>query len=159
MPDNGYWAAGPTPNGRQHNYVFEEGYHYTFAIDYTPYQQLDIIITEDLPEPNAPAAVSNLTVTPDDTDDLTAVISWTNPTETNGGDALTELTSIKLYDIINTNLLYINTNPVNGGEESVTITVPEQGTYYYMVVGENSAGLGTTVTTTAKFCSKISSFP
>jgi hypothetical protein len=159
MPNNGYWAAAANPNGRQEDYVFEEGYHYTFAIDYNPYQTVDIIITEDLPDPSTPAAVSDSIITPDGADDLTAALSWLNPTENSGGEALAELTAVKVYQNFSATPIYTNTNPVIGGAESVTITVPEPGRYFYMVVGENSAGVGAANTVSTLFCNKISSFP
>ncbi|MDR2972582.1 MAG: carboxypeptidase-like regulatory domain-containing protein, partial [Bacteroidales bacterium] len=155
----GYWSIAPNPYGRQHNYEFEEGYHYTFVVDYNPAQSLELIITEDIPDTGTPSAVSDLTVTPDNTNDLQAVISWSNPTETSGGDPLTELTAIKVYQNFGATPIYTNSNPEIGGEESFTVTVPEQGSYVFMVVGENTVGVGTPTTAEVKFCSRISSFP
>ncbi|MDR2971611.1 MAG: DUF2436 domain-containing protein, partial [Bacteroidales bacterium] len=159
LPAYGYWSIAPSPYGRQHNFEFEEGYRYTFVIDYNPAQSLEVFITEDVPETGSPGAVSNLTVTPDDTNVLQAVISWSNPTQTVGEDPLTELTAVKLYQNFGATPIYTNSNPEIGGEESFTVTVPEQGTYVFMVAGENTAGVGTPSTATMQFCDKITSFP
>lgn len=88
-----------------------------------------------------PAAVSDLTATPDPNHGLSADLAWTNPTLTVGGEALTALTSVELYR--DGELLHSFTNPTVGGAMSYTDnTIPADGAYNYTVYAVNAAGDG-----------------
>ena len=159
IPNGGSWAI-PALNGRANDYVFEEGYKYTFVpVLYEGYVSVEIIIEEDVSEAGTPGSVTNLAITQDYSLPLTAVMNWTNPSVTVSGAPLAELTAIKVYENFGTTPIYTNTNPEIGGNESYTVTVPEQGIYTYMVVGENSEGEGMTNSTTLNICNVISTFP
>jgi len=90
----------------------------------------------------APAAVTDLSITPDATGNLTAVLNWTNPTKTKDGDALTELTAINIYEDNKTDPSYIVSNPNIGCAGNYTVSVSSAGMYSYKVVAENSSGEG-----------------
>ena len=157
--NGGSWAI-PAINGRANDYLFEEGYKYTFIpVLMEGYVQVEVIIEEDVPEATTPGSVTNLAVSQDYSTPLTAIINWTNPSVTASGAPLTELTAVKIYENFGATPIYTNTNPEIGGDESFTVTVPEQGIYTYMVVGENSEGEGMTNSATLNICNVISSFP
>jgi len=157
--NGGSWAI-PVTGGRANDFVFEEGYKYTFIpVAEYGYVNVEVIIEEDLPESATPGPVTNLTVSQDYTVPLTAHINWTNPSVTASGAPLAELTAIKVYENFGTTPIYTITNPEIGGDESFTVTVSEQGFYTYMVVGENSEGEGVSSSVTLNICNPISSFP
>ena len=87
-----------------------------------------------------PATVTGLSITPDATGALTADLNWTNPTKTVDGGALKELTAIHIYKGNEPEPFHTIPNPIIGGQESYTVTVPSAGMYSYKVAGENSAG-------------------
>jgi len=157
--NGGSWAI-PATNGRFNDYVFEEGYKYTFIPVATyGYVDVEVIIEEDLPEVTTPGSVTNLTVTQDYSTPLTAVINWTNPSVTASGAPLTELNAVKIYENFGATPIHTITNPEIGGDESFTVTVSEQGSYTYMLVGENAEGEGVPGSATLNICNIISSFP
>ncbi len=92
-------------------------------------------------EPSAPAAVSELSVTPADKGECRATLTWTNPTKTFGrGGTLEELDKIEIYR--NGELVHTIDNPTIGGRESYTDIPAAPDFYTYRVVGYNSAGRG-----------------
>ena len=93
-----------------------------------------------LADPGAPAAPSDLVVTPDAGGALEAQIVWACPTEQVNGDPLTELLEMRVYR--GEDLIYTDTNPVIGGIGNYTDVPTESGLYDYSVVGYNSAGEG-----------------
>ena len=94
----------------------------------------------------APAAPSDLVVTPDAGGALEAEIVWVCPTLQVNGDPLTELLEMRVYrDGV---LIYTDTNPVIGGLGNYTDVPTESGLYNYSVVGYNSAGEGLSATVT-----------
>ncbi|HXK82459.1 MAG TPA: choice-of-anchor J domain-containing protein [Bacteroidales bacterium] len=99
-------------------------------------------------DPGAPAAVSDLTATPDAGGALTADVSWTNPNLDFSGNTLTELTSIDLYLDGAETPEYTNASPTIGGAENETITVLTAGFHAFKVIGTNSAGVGVPTTVT-----------
>lgn len=91
--------------------------------------------------PNIAAAPTNFTVTPDANLGLSAALSWTNPTTTLGGTALTSINSIELYR----GGVLVNSfaNPTVGGAMTYTDnTVPAAGRYNYTVYAVTSEGNG-----------------
>jgi hypothetical protein len=158
-PNGGSWGI-PTQNGRADNYVFEEGYKYTFSITYVNYAvTVNTIIEEDIPEATIPGPVTNLMATPSPNGDMSAIISWTNPSVTGAGEPLSELTSIKIYENFGTTPIYTTVNSEIGSDESYTTTVSAPGSYVFVVVGENSEGEGVANSVTVNICHIVSSFP
>ncbi|MCK4694494.1 MAG: hypothetical protein KAT74_01965, partial [Candidatus Cloacimonetes bacterium] len=94
----------------------------------------------------APAAPSDLVITPDPGGALSCDLTWTNPDLTVGGDPLTELLEMRVYR--DEDLVYTDTDPVIGGPGSYTDIPTESGLYDYCVVGYNSFGEGLSVTGT-----------
>jgi len=101
-----------------------------FAIPYTP-------VADD-----APAAVSNFTVTPAALGALTADAAWDNPSLTYTGNTLTELLTATLLVDNNPVPVYQNSSPTIGGAESYTHTVSAAGFYKFSAYGSNTAGDG-----------------
>ncbi|MCK5052372.1 MAG: T9SS type A sorting domain-containing protein [Candidatus Cloacimonetes bacterium] len=97
-----------------------------FAIPYT------------LAEDDAPAAVSDLVVTPDAGGALICELEWINPDLTFAGDPLTELLETRVYR--DGNLVYTNSNPGIGDPDSYTDALTASGLYNYSVTAYNSAG-------------------
>lgn len=88
-------------------------------------------------------APSNFTVTPAPNYGLSATLNWTNPTQTIGGTALTSISSIEV--LRNGSLLHSFSNPTIGGNLSWTDnTIPELGTYTYVVYAVTEIGNGAT---------------
>ncbi|MCL2072702.1 MAG: autotransporter-associated beta strand repeat-containing protein [Marinilabiliaceae bacterium] len=89
---------------------------------------------------NAPAAVTNFTVTPGNEGALNATLEWTNPTVTISGDPLTSITAVKVYHGNN----YITTiyNPTPGTTSNYNYSAAAASNYTFKVVPENDAGKG-----------------
>jgi len=100
---------------------------------------------------NVPAEVTNLSLIPNASGNLSATISWTNPTLTLGGAPLTALTAVNAYLNDDTNPVYSATNLTPGGSVSTTITVGTAGYYTLKVIATNSAGDGPEVVSNAKW--------
>ena len=131
------------------DFVFEIGRKYTFHAfrEQVPgtvgLSQLLRLIIEDDAFPNSPGMPQNLAITPDPAGGLSAVISWTNPSVTHGGEALTELTAIHIYQGDDeTNPVHVIPNPTIGAVASWTIDVTEAGNHNFKVRGINTAGRG-----------------
>jgi len=99
-----------------------------FAIPYT------------LAEPGAPAAPSNVVVTPDGDGGLRCDIGWICPDLTFAGDPLTGLLQMRVYR--EGVLVYRDSNPIIGGAGNCTDYVTAAGMYVYNVVGYNREGEG-----------------
>ncbi len=102
-----------------------------FAIPYT------------LAEEGAPAAVSDLVVTPDAGGALSCELTWINPDLTFAGDPLTELLETRVYR--DDNLVYTNSSPVIGDPDGYTDALTVSGLYNYSVTAYNSIGEGPAV--------------
>jgi len=161
-PDPTYsniWIVGSAGNtsARADNFVFQEGKKYTFVITFDgTYDGVNLTIENDIATA-APAAVTNLTVTPNGT--TQATISWTNPTQTYGGAALTSLTSVQVFVNDGTTPVYTNSSPVIGGTDSYIYNIPTPGGYKFTVVASNAAGTGAGASVTRDFCDIITTFP
>ena len=98
--------------------------------------------------PNIANAPTNFTITPDADHALVATLSWTNPTTTFGGTALTSINSVELYR--GTTLVNSFANPTVGGTMTyIDNTVPASGFYTYTVYAVTDAGDGMTASVTA----------
>ncbi len=95
----------------------------------------------------APAAVSNLNVTPDEKGELKATVSFTTPTTTTDGSALSEISKV----IVKRNGTQIDSvlNAATGrGYTFIDNTVPKDGQYIYSITAFNEAGAGDSVSDT-----------
>ena len=99
-------------------------------------------------DPNVANAPSNFVATADPDYALSVDLSWTNPTTTIGGDALTAINSIELYrgaDLVNS-----FANPTVGGNMTYTDnTMTAAGIYTYRIYAVTDNGDGMPVTQTA----------
>ena len=136
-----YWASRPSDGGRNFYRIDKTSGALTDLGQCAQEYQAFCIVGSGVRD-DAPAPVDNLTVTPDASGALTATISWTNPSLTNAGETLTELTAVKVYENDGTTPIYINSAPVTGENDNYTATVSVPGFYTYTVVAENSVGLG-----------------
>lgn len=89
------------------------GFH-VYGPTSSAYLYLDNISLVEIKE--VPVAVDNLTITPGIDALLEAVIIWTNPTLTNAGSELTEITKAEL--LRDGEVIYIKENPTPGDQES-----------------------------------------
>ncbi|WP_084546970.1 carboxypeptidase regulatory-like domain-containing protein [Barnesiella viscericola] len=88
---------------------------------------------------DAPAEITDLTVTPGEQGALSAQLSWTNPATTFGGGSLTELSRLEIYR--NDQLVHTIDNPIIGQKESWTDTqITEKGLQVYSLSAINSLG-------------------
>jgi len=106
----------------------------------------DIIITA-LGSADAPAAATDLTVTPDALGELTANVSFTAPTETKGGDTLTSITKAEVY--ANNNLIYTFGELTPGESYNCDVTVSDNADYQFRVECSNDEGSGFPATVSA----------
>ena len=97
-----------------------------------------LAIPYTLAEDDAPAAVSDLVVTPDAGGALSCELTWINPDLTFAGDPLTELLETRVYR--DGNLVYTNSDPVIGDPDGYTDALTVSGLYNYSVTAYNSIG-------------------
>ncbi|MEA2095085.1 MAG: T9SS type A sorting domain-containing protein [Candidatus Cloacimonadota bacterium] len=97
-----------------------------------------LAIPYTLAEDGAPAAVSDLVVTPDAGGALSCELTWINPDLTFAGDPLTELLETRVYR--DGNLVYTNSDPVIGDPDGYTDALTASGLYDYSVTAYNSFG-------------------
>lgn len=115
------------------------GFH-VYGQTSTAYIYLDNISLEEIVE--VPAAVADLTVTPDAGAQLEALVAWTNPTLTNAGGELAEITKAELLrDGV---VIYTKDNPIAGDKETYTDNdaALTAGNHTYSVltyIGENAS--------------------
>ncbi len=112
----------------------------TQIVDMGGNQHATLVSTIASTDPNAPAAPSDVVVTPDAGGGLSCDISWTCPDLTFGGDPLTELLEMCVYR--DGELVYTDSSPIIGGAGSYTDYPAEAGSYSYSVVGFNTIGEG-----------------
>lgn len=89
---------------------------------------------------NAPSYVRSLHAEPLTTASHDVLVKWTNPTVDYRGNALKELSSVKIYR--NSTLVYTIQNSAPGAEMSWSDTDVAQGSYIYKVVPCNASGDG-----------------
>lgn len=114
-------------------YCYSEVYGYSFLF-------LDDIKVEEVTLLGVPGETSELKQEPGTHGDISMKLTWTNPSVTYGGDALTEITAINIYkDGATTPIIYTaNLNP--GGLASWTDPNPVEGEHTYKITVENSLG-------------------
>ena len=103
---------------------------------------LGICIVPALPNSQSPTVPTDLSVTPEPMGVLVTNITWTNPTETFGGDPLTELTTVSILVNDAETPVHIIDNPTIGATETYDFIATETGLYKFTVYGSNSAGDG-----------------
>lgn len=91
------------------------------------------------PSPDAPAAVSGLTVTQVPAE-LQTIVKFNAPTTTIGGDDLTGDISVEV--LRNGESLITLTGVAPGSEQIYVSDVPEEGVYVYQLIPYNAAGKG-----------------
>jgi hypothetical protein len=95
----------------------------------------------DAADPQAPAAITDLLITVGEEGDLSALISWTNPSLTFEGEPLTELDSVIIYR--NGELIQWFTETHPGEEIDYTDTnIDNPGNYLYALRATNASGKG-----------------
>ncbi len=97
---------------------------------------------------DVPAGVSNLTITSDDPYSLKADVSFDAPTTTMAGKTIGAISKIEVMR--NGTLVKTFTSPAAGAHLSFTDNIPGGDTYTYSVTAYNNAGMGYTMTETAK---------
>lgn len=101
------------------------------------------VAVEEIALTGAPDAVSNLTITPDPNDALTAELSFTTPEKAMDGSALTSLKDVKIYrNNEEAEIATINSPAVNSIIKWKDEDVKTVGFNTYTVVAENSVGKG-----------------
>lgn len=124
------------------------GFHCTSAKK-AGYLYIDDVTVDEVPETSAPAAVSDLTVTPGAAGALTATISCVAPRLTAGGANLSSLTAVTVFRGNDNTPLHVFSNPTPGATLSWTDTEALQGYNTYRVVASNAAGQGEKAVATA----------
>lgn len=100
-----------------------------------------LYIPFDQPADGAPGAPTDLTVKPAANGELASSLSWTNPTQTFGNNALTAITTIEVKRAGKVVQQFTAAKP----GETMTFndtSVPASGLYEYSVVATNAAGTG-----------------
>lgn len=100
-------------------------------------------------ESGAPDKVTNFSCTADANRALKSVLSWKNPSKTFGGDALSSITTAKIY--CGGELVKTLNNPVPGQNQTCEIQVTASGLYEYEIVLSNSIGKGISALSPATF--------
>ncbi len=95
----------------------------------------------------SPAAIADLTVTPDPTGDKKAVISFTAPDKAKDGSTLTSLSKIEISR--NDDVIKTITAPAVGSAQTYTDNVAVNGLYTYTVTAYTEDGSGDPVSATA----------
>lgn len=106
---------------------------FTFNVD-------DISIKEG-PVEKAPAAISDLVITPDAEGELSTTISFKAPELTSAGEHLPSLTKIEIYRD-DTNLIKTFDNPIPGTTLEHVDNTPVNGDNHYTIVPYNEVGEG-----------------
>lgn len=127
------WTGGGTDATRMSTWLdpFNTGVEAVFGFD-------PIL---DAAEPDAPAAVSDFTVVADESGELSALLSWTNPVLTFEGEPLTLLDTIFIYRDGEELVFFTGIEP---GEymEYHDEEIDDNGTYLYRIRAVNHAGYG-----------------
>ena len=143
-PDDRMWIASGE-YGRQNDFVFQNGwtYHFTVAMNGN-----NDAVTLEASNPAGASAPTNFTATPDPNHGLSVDLSWTNPTTTVGGTALTAIQSVVLTR--NGETIQTFANPTVGGAMTYTDnSIPADGRYTYTVYAVTDGGDGDVATQVA----------
>ncbi|MDE6583003.1 MAG: choice-of-anchor J domain-containing protein [Duncaniella sp.] len=96
---------------------------------------------------DGPAAVTDLSVVPDENGGKSAVITFTTPDKTLSGDAITALEKVEL--LRNDEVIKTWEAPAAGAQLTYTDELPDLGDYTYTVVSYNANGAGVKTSVTA----------
>ncbi|MDD4141242.1 MAG: carboxypeptidase-like regulatory domain-containing protein, partial [Bacteroidales bacterium] len=133
-----YWAAYNADAGCSQLYSFDPMGGYTLIGAFS--NQASCFAIKTVKNLNAASAPTNLTITPDPYEGLSATLSWTNPTTTIGGAPLSSIQNI----IVKRDGVIIQeyNNPGVGANMTYVNVVPTSGTYVYTVYAVTSEGDG-----------------
>lgn len=123
-----FWGTLNASTGEA-NYMGILGDHAQVVGLYIPFKKTN---------PEAPGAITDLVVTAGTNGELSATLSWTNPSLNFAGNALTSLTGIEIYR--NEQLAHRIDNPVIGEAVNWTDTDAPNGTLTYRVSAINEKG-------------------
>lgn len=98
--------------------------------------------------PNAPHEPTQLVVNPNSMGELSASVSWKNPTTTYAGNPLTQLSNVDLFINDNEQAEYSINNPGIGALENYEFNALHDGLCKFTVVASNAAGAGLFQSTT-----------
>lgn len=113
------------------------------------YLYVDDVTIDEVPDSNAPEAVTNLTVTPAPLGALAATIAFTAPTRTTGGATISSLERIDVYRGNDNTVIHTFETPAAGATLSWTDNNAVQGFNIYRVVPVNASGAGEKAVETA----------
>lgn len=138
VPNEKIWiASNSCDDGRADDYTFEPGVTYHFYVRITDDNISDCLtITSYTSDPDFPNPPTNLSVQQNPDNELSAIISWNNPTTTIGGDPTTLTSAIVSR---NGEIVHTIDNP-SGASEFVDLTVENAGYYTYSVCVTNESG-------------------
>lgn len=117
------------------------GFHCTSARK-RYYLFIDQVTVDEVPDTSAPAAVSDLKVTPGERGALSATISLTAPSKSAGGQALKSLERIDIFRGNDRTAIHSFASPAVGAALSWTDTKAVQGHNTYRAVAYNASGAG-----------------
>lgn len=112
------------------------------------YLFIGAINIDEVPDPDAPAPVSDLTATPGEKGAMTAQISLTAPSKSVDGSALSSLSRIDIFRGNNTEAIHSFESPAPGAALSWTDTDPLDGYNTYRVVAYSGDKAGEKAETT-----------
>ncbi len=143
--DNTLWWASYSTQGELRTINIETGQSTLIGMFQGGAEITGFAIFSIPADPGAPAAPSNLVITPNAGGALSCALSWTNPSTDFEGNTLTELTGINIYR--NDMLVHTVNNPTIGANASWTDnTMAAPLMAYYRILGVNSFGEGVPVT-------------
>ena len=123
---------------------FYIGFHLsTTGSMYSNYFYLTSVRVEETADQGVPAAITNLTITPDASGALKATIAFNAPTKSIGGDALSAITKIEVFR--DNTLVKTFDNPAVGSSLSFEDTGMTNGYHTYRIVPTNAMGEGDAV--------------
>ena len=105
------------------------------------YLLIDDIRIDEVPDPSAPTAVTDLTATAGDAGAMSATISFTTPSLQNDGNALASLSAVKIFRGNDNNAIATFDNPAVGAPLQWVDNTPSQGFNTYRVVAYSTNGL------------------
>lgn len=117
------------------------GFHCTSAKK-AGYLYIDDVTIDEVPNDGAPAAVTDLVVTPGAQGALTAAIAFAAPSKTTGGQALDRISEINIYRGNSNTAIHTFSAPAPGAALSWVDTQPVQGFNTYRIVASNADGAG-----------------
>ncbi len=125
--------------------TYHIGFHETsyggktkFTYSYSNY--ISEIVLEEASSRLIPAQISNLTQVPGANGALSMGLTWTNPSQTLGGEDLDALQEVRIYKDGSANPIVLTDNLTPGSPASWTDPNPTAGAHTYRLTAVNSAG-------------------